>query len=236
MRYGRENIGFAWVVLEPMILTLGVMVIWSITMGSTKYGVKLVELILTGYMPLTLWRHMTNNAVMIFRRSTSLLYHRGITLFDILAARLFLEFIATTAALLVVWVGLNLFGVVGDIERWDLLILGWAMMGWLAASCAFILAGVTEYSDTAERFVQPVQYLSIPISGAFAMVDWFPNWAQNALLLNPMVHCYEVFRSGFFGDYVVGHYSVPYFACWAFALTFVGILTTSKVRKRLQIT
>lgn len=236
MRYGRENIGFVWVVLEPMILTLGVMVIWSITMGSAKNGVKLVEFILTGYMPLTLWRHMTNNAVMIFRRSASLLYHRRVGLFGIISARLFLEFIATTAAFLVVWGTLNLFGIVGGIERYDLLILGWLMMGWLAASSALIMAAVTEYSDTTERFVQPVQYLTIPISGAFAMVDWFPKWAQDALLLNPMVHCYEAFRAGFFGDAVVSYFSLPYFSGCAFLLMFLGVLLVRRAKSWLQVT
>src|SRR5215207_4407796 len=100
MRYGRDNIGFAWVILEPLLLTAGVMVVWSFTMGTSRQGVKIVELVLTGYMPLTLWRHMTNGPIMIFRRSAPLLYHRRITLFDILAARQILEFAGTSAALL----------------------------------------------------------------------------------------------------------------------------------------
>ena len=29
MRYGRENIGFVWVILEPMLLCTGVMILWS---------------------------------------------------------------------------------------------------------------------------------------------------------------------------------------------------------------
>ena len=88
MRYGRDNIGFAWVVLEPMILTAGVMVVWSFTMGSAKYGIRLVEFILTGYMPLTLWRHMTNSSVTQFRRSAPLLFHRRVSLLDISYAKL----------------------------------------------------------------------------------------------------------------------------------------------------
>src|SRR5215510_5657944 len=76
-RYGRDNIGFVWVVLEPMILTVGVMIVWSaIAVGGHKEGVTLVEFVLTGYIPLTLWRHLTNSMVLIFRRSVPLLYHR----------------------------------------------------------------------------------------------------------------------------------------------------------------
>lgn len=235
MRYGRGNLGFAWAILEPMILCSGVMVVWSVTVGSVKHGINLVEFILTGYMPLTLWRHMTNHSVMIFRRSAELLYHRRISLFDIVGAKLCLEFIGATAALLVVWGGLNIFGIVGDIARLDLFILGWLMMGWLAAAFSLILAAITEYWETAERFVQPFQYLSIPISGTFALVDWLPKWAQDAVLFNPMVHCYEVFRGGFFGPSITVHYSLTYFSACAFVLTYIGVAAVRRIRSRVQI-
>jgi len=68
---------------------------------------------------------------MIFRRSSALLYHRSISLFDIMLAKFALEFIATSGAFLAVWGTLNLVGVAGDITRFDLLFVGCLMMGWL---------------------------------------------------------------------------------------------------------
>lgn len=235
MRYGRDNIGFVWVVLEPMILTSGVMVIWYLTIGATKHDVKLVEFVMTGYMPLTLWRHLTNSSVHLFRRSVPLLYHRSVSLFDIVFARHGLELVATSAAFMAVWGPLTIAGVVADVAHWDLLLLGWFMMAWLGFGFGMILAAVTEYAETAERFVQPVQYLMIPVSGAFMLTDWVPQWAQAILLMNPMVHCYEVFRGGYFGSSVTVHYSVPYFSVWAFILTFVGMLSIPWIRPRLQL-
>jgi capsular polysaccharide transport system permease protein len=235
MRYGRDNIGFAWVILEPLLLTGGVMIVWSLTMGSDRNGVKIVEFILTGYMPLALWRHMTNGPIQIFRRSAALLYHRTITLFDILAARQVLEFAGTSAALLVVWGGLYTAGVVAGVARLDLLLLGWAMMAWLAFGAGAIIAALTERSETAERFIQPLQYVMLPISGAFVMVDWLPSWAQQAVLLNPMVHCYEVFRAGYFGEAVATHYDLAYFSIWALALTFVGLLGVQRARAWVRL-
>ncbi|WP_422002613.1 ABC transporter permease [Reyranella sp.] len=235
MRYGRGNIGFVWIVLEPMLLTVGVMVVWSYTIGPQKQGVKLVELVLTGYMMLTLWRHVTNSAITIFRRSSGLLYHRTISLFDILLARGSLEFVATATAFLVVWGTLYLAGLVGPVERYDLLFAGWIMMGGLALACSAVIAAVTEWSEAAERIIQPLQYISLPVSGAFFMVDWLPTWAQKAVLLNPMVHCYETFRAGYFGHQVVSHYDFGYFAVWLFGLTFVGVVSVRLVRDRVAL-
>lgn len=234
LRYGRDNIGFLWVVLEPMILTAGVMIIWSL-LGSDKQGIKMVELVLTGYMPLTLWRHMTNSCVTLFRSNSSLLYHRRVSLFDIVAARLSLEFIGTTAALLIVCSALNIAGLAGDIQRYDLFILGWLMMAWISGGAGLVVAAATEVSETWERFVQPVQYLMIPISGAFFLVDWLPGWAQQLILYHPLVHCYEAFRAGFFGEAIVTNYDVGYFSLCAVAMIFAGILSVAAVRRRVQL-
>lgn len=235
LRYGRDNIGFVWIILEPMILTAGVMTIWSLTMGSTKGGIKMVEFVMTGYMPLTLWRHLTNTSLMLFRRSASLLYHRNVSLFDIVGSKICVEFIGASAALLVVWGSLNVMGLVQGIAEPSMFLLGWMMMAWMGAACAMILAAVTERSDTAERFVQPIQYLMIPVSGAFALTDWLPAWAQKALLLNPMVHCYEVFRGGYFGPEVTVHYNLIYFSAWTFVLTFIGVKAVQRTRAHVQI-
>ena len=236
MRYGRDNIGFAWVILEPMILTAGVMFIWSLTGANHKDGIELVEFVLTGYMPLTLWRHLTNNMILIFRRSAPLLYHRSITLFDILLARQALEILGATLALLVVWGSLRAVGMMADPVRIDLMIVGWLIMAWLGCACGALIAVVTELWEAGERIIQPAQYLLIPISGAFFMVDWLPYGAQQIMLLNPTVHCYELFRAGFFGENLVTHYSIVYVCSVAFVLTYLAFVSVQKVRSRVQLT
>lgn len=235
MRYGRENLGFLWVVLEPMILTLGVMCIWSILGYHGKDGVKVVEVVFTGYMPLTLWRHLTNNAAGLFRMSTGLLYHRQISLFDIMLSRQFLEFIGTTMALIVVYISLTLFGLLEGYQRLDLMILGWLMMAWMGITFGALIAAMTERWEVSERFIQPFQYFNIPISGAFFFVDWLPAWGQRAISWHPLVHCYELFRAGYFGSAVVTHYNIVYCATWAFALTFFGAYVIRGARRYVRL-
>jgi len=234
MRYGRGNVGFVWVVLEPMLLTVGVMFIWSI-MGGGKNGIKVIEFVLTGYMPLTLWRHMTNNTVRIFRGSSPLLYHRKLSLLDIVGARLALEFIATTTALLIIWGTLSAAGAIGEIQRLDLVLLGWGMMGLIGAAAGIGLAIITETSESAERLVQPIQYLNIPISGAFLMVEWLPPWGQELILYHPLVHCYEVFRAGYFGPSIQTHYNIPYYAACCLVLAFVSLVSVGSIRSKIQL-
>ncbi len=234
MRYGRDNIGFVWVILEPMILTVGVMMIWSL-MGHTKQGFKVVEIVLTGYMPLTLWRHLTGPVVNMFRGSVSMLFHRRISLLDLVVARQCLEIVGTSAALLVVYFTLGAIDLIQPVERLDLFLLGWLMMAWIGVAFGALLATISERYEVAERFVQPLQYLNIPISGAFFFVDWLPTWAQHLILLHPLVHCYEVFRAGYFGAAIVSYYSIPYFLAWAFALSFLGLVSLQRIRSHVRL-
>ena len=61
MRYGRANIGFLWLILEPMILCGGVIGLRWFIQSHEEHGISLVAFLLSGYMPLTLWRHLTNS-------------------------------------------------------------------------------------------------------------------------------------------------------------------------------
>src|SRR5580698_2944424 len=92
MRYGRGNIGFLWIVLEPMILCAGVIGLRWLIQGHQEHGLSLVAILLSGYMPLTLWRHLTNRGVFLLRRNIGLLYHRSVTLLDTVLMTMFLEF------------------------------------------------------------------------------------------------------------------------------------------------
>jgi capsular polysaccharide transport system permease protein len=210
------------------------MVIWTL-MGYNHEGISVVELVFTGYMLLTLWRHMTSGGSGLFRRNVPMLYHRQITLFDLIGARQLLEFIGVSTALVFIWAVLHAVGMLQDFRRPDLLVAGWLMMAWIGTATGALFAVITEISETADRFIQPMQYLNIPISGAFFMVDWLPPWAQRLIMYHPLVHCWEMFREGYFGETMVAHYDIPYFLACAFTMSFVGVVLVNMVRTRLQL-
>jgi capsular polysaccharide transport system permease protein len=235
MRYGRGNLGFLWVLLEPMILTIGVMLIWSVVKGEQEHGIEIIAFVLTGYMPLTLWRHMTNGGIFLLRKNSALLYHRNISLFDVVLGRMLLEFVGTTTALIIVAGTLISLGLLKPPQDIGVAIVGWLMMGALSFSCALFFCIGTEYSEVWERFVQPFQYLMLPLSGCFYMVDWLPTSAQGLMLLNPTVHCFEAFRAGYIGDHVITHYWVWYPLLWALVLLALGLRGLEATGARLRL-
>src|SRR5271166_1537498 len=221
MRYGRGNIGFLWLIVEPMILCGGVIGLRWMIQEHQEHGVPLVALLLSGYMPLTLWRHLTNRGIFLLRRNMGMLYHTNITMLDTFLMSMCLEFAGCTFAFMVNYGALVLVGAVDPIENYGLVIGGWCLMGILARSLPTInqdilIPWIEGKSNaefivvSSERFIQPLQYLILPISGFFFMVGWLPDSIQQWAWYMPVIHCFELTRDGFFGDAVPTHYTVAY--------------------------
>ena len=57
-RYGRHNIGFLWLFVEPMIFTIGVTILWTATKSVHGSDLPISAFALTGYSSVLLWRNM----------------------------------------------------------------------------------------------------------------------------------------------------------------------------------
>jgi capsular polysaccharide transport system permease protein len=233
-RFGRQHLGFVWTVLEPMILTSGVMIVWSLIKEPVIHGVPIIAFVLTGYMPLTLWRHLTNPLVKILRLNASLLYHRPLSIVHLISARIFLEFFSISAAASVVYFVVLSVGMIEPIEDWGLTFAAWALAAWFFGAIGVVFAAMTEMWEPAEKFIQPSQYLMLPISGVYFMLDWLPHYAQNLLMLNPTDHVFEMFRAGFLGPGIQTHYDAGYLIACSLALTLLGASLMRGIRTKIQ--
>ena len=57
-RYGRNNLGFLWVIGEPLVFCAAVLVLWRAIRGQYENGIGVIPFIMTGYMPTILVRHV----------------------------------------------------------------------------------------------------------------------------------------------------------------------------------
>ena len=230
VRFGRQNLGFVWAILEPMILTTGVMLIWSLIKEPIVHGVPVIAFVMTGYLPLTLNRHMSNSTLGLLRGSSSLLYHAPISHVSIVAARLILEFLASTVALMVIYFIVVSTGMIPPAVNPGLAMAAWLLIAWHFSMIGILQGILVMYWEPLEKFIQPYQYLQLPVSGVFFMVEWMPTYAQKLLLWNPTVHCYEMFRAGFFGEEIVTHYDVGFLVTVTIGLTMAASYSLLHVR------
>lgn len=234
-RYGRENIGFLWIVGEPVIFCVGVAIMWSTIHPGYEHNIPVVGFIITGYNCLTLWRHCVGRSVKAFEANGSLLFHRQVSTLDILFSRLLVEIAGSTVGFAVTGGGAILLGYMNWPENYEMLFTGWLMVAYFSIGTGMILAGASEMSDMVERFLQVVTYVSIPLSGAFTMTDWLPQKYQQIVLYSPSVNAFEMVRGGWFGPTIRPHFDLQYTIMVDTLMVLVGLYVTRAARKYVLV-
>src|SRR5947207_13600332 len=55
-KWGRRNLGFAWLFCEPLVFAFPVIAVWSAVRAPYEHGLPMVAFIWTGYMPIQIGR------------------------------------------------------------------------------------------------------------------------------------------------------------------------------------
>jgi ABC-type polysaccharide/polyol phosphate export permease len=222
-RYGRSNIGFLWLILEPMLFTLAITAVWTATRDLHGSDLPIVAFAVTGYSAMMMWRNMPGRCINALSQNKSLLFHRQVRPIDVYLARVLLEFVGSTAAFIVL---ILTFWSIEWMERpEDVLkvIAGWAMLGWFGMGLALFLGALSERFDLIEKFWSPMSYLLFPFSGAAFIADTLPEGARDILLYLPMLNCVELIRDGYFGSQFDAHYNMAYTAVFNLSLTLLAL-------------
>jgi ABC-2 type transport system permease protein/capsular polysaccharide transport system permease protein len=234
-RYGRHNIGFLWLFVEPMIFTIGVTILWSVTRTVHGSTIPITAFALTGYSSVLLWRNMPGRCINALYPNLPLLYHRQVRVLDIFIARLLLEFAGATMSFLLLAVLFHLVGWMDLPEDLLEVIGGWFILAWFGMALALFLGALSVRSELVEKLWHPLSYLTFPLSGAAFMVDALPREAQDYVLLLPMVHGVEMVREGFFGAYAHAHFSPGYVVAIALVLTLLALIQIRVVAPEIVI-
>ena len=233
-RFGRDNLGYLWLFAEPAMLGGAIGLFHHLSGQGLPGGLNTAVFWVIGYIPFYLLRGVVNRAPSAIVANQSLLYHRNITLLDILLARDLLEGAATLGAM----VGfLLLFGLVaGEWPRDPAkLVVGMALMLGLAHGLALLIAAGSVYTELFDRVVHLVTYIALPATGAFFMVFWLPTDMQRAVLWIPTVHCFELVREGQFGTQVPISYDIGYVLAWIAGLNLLGMAALRRARRDLVV-
>ncbi len=232
-RFGRDNLGFLWLILEPLILASAIGFIHWMASHRTVPGVPIFVFYLIGYVPYFTFRAIISRSVGAFQSNMTLMYHRQVRLLDIVVARHLLEIGAVLAVML-----LTVVGTAAVLDRLPYSVPALAisvvlLLGY-ANGLGLIAASVAARFEVADHFIRPLVYLSLPLSGAFFTMHSLPTSVREALLWNPQVHFHEMLREGMFGDVIVSYYSVPYMVGAVLAANLIGMCAMRVVRPRLE--
>jgi ABC-type polysaccharide/polyol phosphate export permease len=227
-RFGRHNIGFLWLFVEPMLFTLGVTALWTATQSVHGSDLPIVAFAITGYSSVLLWRNMPGRCIASVGPNLALMYHRNVKVIDILLARLLLEGSGASISFVVLTIFFSSIGWMDPPEDVLKVAFGWFMLAWFGVSLAMWLGALSEEYEIVEKLWHPFAYLLFPLSGAAFLVDVLPKQAQEIVLYLPMVHGCEYVRDGFFGSRITPHHDMTYMAL---VNVMLSLLALSQIRK-----
>ncbi len=233
-RYGRHNIGFLWLFLEPMLFTLGVTTLWTLVKATHGTSLPITAFAVTGYSSILLWRNCTNRVVKAIEVNLSLMYHRNVRVLDVFLARIILEIVGATTSMMVLTITFSAMGWMNLPADILTAIIGWLLLAWFALALSLVVGAASERSEVVERVWHIFTYLLFPLSGAAFLVDWLPKAFQEAILWVPMVHGTEMIRHGYFGSSVRTYENPTYMILCNSVITLIGLALVRETGRRVE--
>jgi ABC-type polysaccharide/polyol phosphate export permease len=232
-RYGRHNIGFLWLFLEPMTFTIGVTVLWTVFKSSHGSDLPITAFAISGYSTALLWRNMPSRCIVAIQPNLALMYHRYVKVIDIFISRLLVEGGGATISFVILTLLFSFMGWMDLPEDILKVAFGWVMLAWFGCAFALLLGALSEQSELVERIWHPFAYFMLPLSGVGFLVDALPTALQKAVLYIPIVNGVELIREGFFGSKIVAHYDMGYFAEFNALLTLFALIMVKRVSRKV---
>ncbi|MBA3836388.1 MAG: capsule biosynthesis protein [Zymomonas sp.] len=234
-RFGRENIGFLWIMVEPILFALLVGLVWRFQKGPFEFGVDIIAFTVSGYIPLVLFRSIVTRSIMSFTANGSFMYHRQIKVLDILLVRFLIELIGHMMAYVVIGLALGAFGMFPLPYDVGFIILGALYYAAFCFSVALVVAPLSEMSEVLEKVTPVTLYIMIPFSGTFFLVSSLSRSAADVVLYSPPVHGMEMMRYGLFGPSIDPQFDFFYPLKFILPVTVLGLLLCRIVRRRLVV-
>ena len=233
-RYGRDNIGYLWMIVEPALLAVSVSAL-HFGRSSHGQGVDVVGMSLCGYCAFMIFRGVILRAESTLEANRPLLFHRSVTILDMLVARTALEAASTLATLTLLWTGawaMNLIPAPHDL----LLMLGALMiLVWLSFALSLLACAAVHVSRAAAKIIHPVMYMMLPASGAFFLLDWLPGPIRRCLVWSPLVQIFELLHAGQFEAAKGEAFNPAYVLGWCLGTTFLGLVSLKMVRRGVHL-
>lgn len=209
-RYGRKNIGFLWLFVEPLLLTFTIVLMWKFFRADRYSTLNIIAFVITGYPMAMMWRNASSRAIGAIGANIGLLYHRNVRVLDTLLARMLLEIAGASIAQIIIMAAFVMFGWIQAPSDTLYMLFAWALMAMFAIGLGLIISSIAFYFEAFAKIWSTLSFIILPLSGAFFFVNSLPEAIQNYVKWIPMVSGTEMLRHGYFGGEIITHED-PYF-------------------------
>ena len=233
-RFGREGFGMLWMIGEPAMFVVGVMIIFSFIDTGYPYGISPAEWLAVSYPTLLFWRNGTGRVTGAIEQNRSLLHHQPIRPMDILYARILLEFASGMAVFLFLFPIFIVVGICHLPSNLLIMAVGYLLIIWFSFGFVLIMAGLAELSETIEKTSHIILYLMLPFCGVFIPTFMVPEPYRSYLLYFPLIDAVDYFHHGYFGSSVPSYYHLEYTTLMLLGMTLFGLAISGVAIRRIR--
>ena len=150
-RYGRTNIGFLWLFVEPLLMTLVIVLMWKFFKANEVSSLNIVAFIMTGYPMMMMWRNASNRAIGSINANASLLYHRNVRVLDTIFARMLLEISGATIAQIAITAIFIVIGWINPPADIFYMLLAWLLMAMFAVGLGLVICSISFHLEPCQN-------------------------------------------------------------------------------------
>jgi len=234
-RFGRNNIGYLWLIGEPLLLATVIGALHAFQPAHFGTSMPPIPFALLGYCIFIIFRGIFNRAESVLESNLPLMYHRMISVLNLSLARVVIETAGCVCSLIILMTIVILLGYADLPARPLYLITATAWMAWWSFALGLNVTVVTFERPTLGRLVHPISYFMMPLSGGFIAVEWLSPQLQSVLVWNPMVCIFEYARYGMFEGASDKYLFAAYINGSCAFFTYTGLLGIRRLRSRIHL-
>lgn len=233
-RYGRQNLGFLWLFIEPLSMTLFMVAMWKLMRADQISSLNIIAFTITGYPLMMMWRNASNRAIGAIGANLSLLYHRNVKVLDTIFSRMLLEIAGATTAQIFIMAIFVVAGLINVPQDPFYMLVSWFLMAFFALGLGLIICSIAQKFDAFGKIWGTLSFVMMPLSGVFVFVHNLPQNIQSMAQWIPMIHGTEMFRHGYFGDSVTTYESISYLVICDLAMLLIGLIMVKNFSKGIE--
>lgn len=200
-RFGRYRLGYAWALLDPLLMISVFSLIFGLR-GHSGFGGAPAPLFITAsYLPFLFFKNVVSKLQSAVSANMGLFCYRQVTPFSTFVARFILEVMIGMMVGGILVLGLLWFGF--DAIPADPLqvILVYLLLMVFSFSLGIVFCVISNLFQEADKFLRllmmPLMFISCVMHPLMAIPTQYQHW----FLWNPLVHAVELIRSGWLAGY-----------------------------------
>lgn len=230
--FGTAQLGYLWAIANPVFGTAILVLVFSFISRHPPIGTSFALFFATGLLPFEFYKKLTSSLMSVFSANRGLLTYPLVKEGDVVYAR-FLLITATFLFIMAIFFScLVLLGLAtwpADLAKVLAAIGATALLGLGGGVCNAVFIGLWKTWAQVEAIISRPMFF---ISGIFFIPTVFPPHIRDVLAWNPVLHCIEWFREGYYGSYESVVLDRSYVFTWILCLLLVGFGGERLYRKK----